>query len=132
MGSVCAYADHYARSGHKQRRRKEFPHRHCVMTRKCEMAVSQQTCFASGVVDNTMLVCRSFAAILSRQVCHDKIISRKNSACCKCACSLGFVENSTEVNNFGANDILSFILLLCYIFELPCSQEDKYNSTNSS
>ncbi|GBM52004.1 hypothetical protein AVEN_262241-1 [Araneus ventricosus] len=34
------------------------------------------------VIDYAMLLCRSFAANLLHQVCHDKIISRKNYTYC--------------------------------------------------
>ncbi|GBM46663.1 hypothetical protein AVEN_139934-1 [Araneus ventricosus] len=71
-----------------RRRRIEFSLRHCVMSRKCAISVSRQTCFASGVVDYAMLLCRNFTANLSCQVCHDKIISRKSQTCRKCACYL--------------------------------------------
>ncbi|GBN34681.1 Cellular nucleic acid-binding protein [Araneus ventricosus] len=41
------------------------------------MTTSQQTCFASGLVDFALLLCRKFAAKVLHQVCHDKPISRK-------------------------------------------------------
>ncbi|GBM48149.1 hypothetical protein AVEN_107107-1 [Araneus ventricosus] len=41
------------------------------------ITTSQQTCFASGLVDYALLLYRKFVAKLSRQVCPDKIISRK-------------------------------------------------------
>ncbi|GBO32909.1 hypothetical protein AVEN_260231-1 [Araneus ventricosus] len=47
----------------------------CVV--KFVVTTSQQTCFASGLVDYALLLCRKFASKLQHQVCHDKLISRK-------------------------------------------------------
>ncbi|GBM86368.1 hypothetical protein AVEN_186534-1 [Araneus ventricosus] len=44
---------------------------------KFVITTSQQTCFASGLVDYALLLCSKFAAKLPHQVCHDKLISRK-------------------------------------------------------
>ncbi|GBN52753.1 hypothetical protein AVEN_212094-1 [Araneus ventricosus] len=44
---------------------------------KFVIETSQQTCFASGLVDYALLLCRTFAAKLPHQVCHDKLISKK-------------------------------------------------------
>ncbi|GBN26194.1 hypothetical protein AVEN_165958-1 [Araneus ventricosus] len=44
---------------------------------KLVITTSQQTCFASGLADYALLLCRKFAAKLPHQVCHDKLISRK-------------------------------------------------------
>ncbi|GBN55990.1 hypothetical protein AVEN_121817-1 [Araneus ventricosus] len=41
------------------------------------MTSSQQTCFASGLVDYALLLSRKIAAKLPHQVCNDKLISRK-------------------------------------------------------
>ncbi|GBN11864.1 hypothetical protein AVEN_202163-1 [Araneus ventricosus] len=67
-------AYHCRSSGLTQSKRKDLAF---VMNRKCAMSLSPQTCFTCGEVDYAMLLCRSFVANLSRQVCHDKIISRK-------------------------------------------------------
>ncbi|GBO32915.1 hypothetical protein AVEN_97134-1 [Araneus ventricosus] len=42
-------------------------------TRYCK----RSTCFASGLVDYALILCRKFAAKLPYQICHDKLISRK-------------------------------------------------------
>ncbi|GBM35695.1 hypothetical protein AVEN_267454-1 [Araneus ventricosus] len=44
---------------------------------KLVITTSQKTCFASGLADYALLLCRKFAAKLPHQVCHDKLISRK-------------------------------------------------------
>ncbi|GBM49077.1 hypothetical protein AVEN_266437-1 [Araneus ventricosus] len=44
---------------------------------KFVMTSSQQTCFASGLVDSALLLCRKFVSKLPHHVCHDKLISRK-------------------------------------------------------
>ncbi|GBN87354.1 hypothetical protein AVEN_262656-1 [Araneus ventricosus] len=41
------------------------------------ITTSQQTCFASGLVDFALLHCRKFASKLPHQFYHDKLISRK-------------------------------------------------------
>ncbi|GBM65090.1 hypothetical protein AVEN_262583-1 [Araneus ventricosus] len=43
----------------------------------------RQTRFASEGGDSALLVCHSFASSLTRQICHDKIVSSKNQTCCK-------------------------------------------------
>ncbi|GBO39667.1 hypothetical protein AVEN_30877-1, partial [Araneus ventricosus] len=48
-----------------------------------------QTRFASEGGDSALLVCHSLASSLTRQICHDKIISSKNQTCCKRTCYLG-------------------------------------------
>ncbi|GBM78046.1 hypothetical protein AVEN_44576-1 [Araneus ventricosus] len=40
---------------------------------KFVITTSQRTCFASGLVDYALLLCRKFAAKLPHQVCHDKL-----------------------------------------------------------
>ncbi|GBN45756.1 hypothetical protein AVEN_231786-1 [Araneus ventricosus] len=47
-----------------------------------------QTRFASEGGDSALLLCHSFALSLTRQICHDKLISSKNQTCCKRACYL--------------------------------------------
>ncbi|GBO30908.1 hypothetical protein AVEN_129052-1, partial [Araneus ventricosus] len=44
---------------------------------KFVIAASEQTCFACGLVDYDLLLCRKFAAKLPHQACQDKLISRK-------------------------------------------------------
>ncbi|GBM37505.1 hypothetical protein AVEN_224391-1 [Araneus ventricosus] len=77
-----------------------------VLRTCCELVMtnSQQTCIArrggasflsspwrtcrklvmqGELTDSALLVCGSFASSLTREICHDKIISSKNQACCK-------------------------------------------------
>ncbi|GBO18515.1 hypothetical protein AVEN_76436-1, partial [Araneus ventricosus] len=54
--------------------RKALSLRYCV---KFAVSNSLQTCSTRRVVEYAILLCRRFAANLSRQVCHDKIMSRK-------------------------------------------------------
>ncbi|GBN12778.1 hypothetical protein AVEN_192556-1 [Araneus ventricosus] len=49
----------------------------CICGVNFAITTSQPTCFASGLVDYALLLCRKFAAKLPHQVCHDKLISRK-------------------------------------------------------
>ncbi|GBO37772.1 Retrovirus-related Pol polyprotein from transposon 412 [Araneus ventricosus] len=55
-----------------------------------------QTRFASEGGDSALLVCHSFASSLTRQICHDKIISSKNQTCCKRTCYLGNASNKVS------------------------------------
>ncbi|GBO19269.1 hypothetical protein AVEN_116908-1 [Araneus ventricosus] len=48
-----------------------------IVVYKCAVSTSQQTSFASGLVVYAVLPCRNFDENLSRQVCQDKIMSRK-------------------------------------------------------
>ncbi|GBL75562.1 hypothetical protein AVEN_143446-1 [Araneus ventricosus] len=63
----------------KQRQRSKPDIYNCIQVVVCKCAVStlQQTCIARRVIDCALLVCRKFVAKLSRQVCHDELISRK-------------------------------------------------------
>ncbi|GBM04371.1 hypothetical protein AVEN_35561-1 [Araneus ventricosus] len=62
------------------------------MVCKCVVSTSQQICFASGLVDYAILLCRRFAANLSSQVCHDKIISRNLLQMCMLSGSASMIE----------------------------------------
>ncbi|GBN46153.1 hypothetical protein AVEN_200208-1 [Araneus ventricosus] len=49
----------------------------------------RQTRFASEGGDSALLDCHKFASSLTRQICHNKVISSQNQTCCKCTCYLG-------------------------------------------
>ncbi|GBM18825.1 hypothetical protein AVEN_203102-1 [Araneus ventricosus] len=60
-----------------------------------------QTRFESEGGDSALLVCHSFALSLTRQICHDKLISSQNQTCCRCTCYLGGCMLDLKVVNIN-------------------------------
>ncbi|GBN99148.1 hypothetical protein AVEN_247643-1 [Araneus ventricosus] len=71
--------------------RLEFSILHCV---KFDVSNFQQTCFERR---GRLYFVTLLTTNLSYQVCHGKIISRKDKTCCKCACYLGTSHHTFDV-----------------------------------
>ncbi|GBN01357.1 hypothetical protein AVEN_227729-1 [Araneus ventricosus] len=74
---------------------------------KFVMTTSQQTCFASGLVDYALLLCMKFVSKLPRQVCHDKLISIK----IKLAASVHAIWIKDTLDSTGSVVVIRIIML---------------------